>query len=116
MSPVAPECTIDDDMNGSIARARFNLGACDQYATEIEMALNPPCCRARQSRNLALCTQSDMGLFGIGRRVRVTTRVQRCFHRVVYRTLVKVALEREAISAPQYVWAEVSGLTPEMSS
>jgi len=24
-SPVAPECTIDDDSNGSIARDRFNL-------------------------------------------------------------------------------------------
>jgi len=25
MSPVAPECTIEDDSNGSIARDRFNL-------------------------------------------------------------------------------------------
>ena len=27
-SPVAPEWTIDDDSNGSIARERFNLTAC----------------------------------------------------------------------------------------
>ena len=25
ISPVAPECTADDDSNGSIARVRFNL-------------------------------------------------------------------------------------------
>lgn len=27
-SPVAPECAIEDDSNGSIARDRFNLRVC----------------------------------------------------------------------------------------
>lgn len=38
-SPVAPECAIDDDSNGSIARDRFNLTA---ISTEVRVRRKRP--------------------------------------------------------------------------